>query len=282
LTNIRGLETTRHAPNGIKDNGHWIMRNDDGLIGIQQMDVCLPGEGAVSFVNMSRSQNCGVGVVPTSRPTPSPSELPTKSPTPSPTVACDKTIKCDFDVLKAGVYIRDQASLLRDSCGLKIESKHALNVFDSSYIQKNRPNFDPDLGSPNFKCDSFTGGPGVGGRGVGGEPFLENGVTPNPFANCQPLRNLLIFQKLKNGKPATQPNDSKFGGCMKFIFDTPVHVLDVGLLAAIAHKGKKANITVSLPASKVQPYFFESMPVTEGGFISYAAFFQPFTVHKYP
>ena len=40
----------------------------------------------------------------------------------------------------------------------------------------------------------------------------------------------MIIQKLKNGNPVKLPDDSEFGGCMNFIFDIPVHVLDVGLL----------------------------------------------------
>jgi hypothetical protein len=146
-------------------------------------------------------------------------------------------------VLEAGATVGDQANLLLESCRLTASSSASfLNVFDSSYIKKTNPKFDPDLGSPNAKCDSFTGR-GVGGIGVGGEPYLEDGVTSNPFANCEPLGNVLIIQK--DGSPATIPNDSAYGGCMSFVFDAPVHVHDVGLLDIDEHKGNKANITVS-------------------------------------
>jgi hypothetical protein len=253
------------------------------------MEICLPGSGAVSFIELSQCEPGEPSTTksptlsptprpseklptesPTVSPTPRPNESPTKSPTlnmtpspnaiptPSPTASltatCD-TFKCDFDMLDAGVAVGDQARLLREKCGLTASSSISfLNVFNSAYIKKNNRDFDPDLGSPNAKCDSFTGGPGAGGRGVGGEPYLEDGVTPNPFANCNPLGNVLIIQK--DGPPATIPNDSAYGGCVSFVFDVPVQVHDVGLLAAIEHKGKKANITVRFPRSNVPLCFF--------------------------
>jgi hypothetical protein len=167
-------------------------------------------------------------------------------------------INCDFNALRAGVPIQDQVDALRDDCKLTVStssvSSNSLNILDSSFISSHRPGFDPDIGSPNFKCDSFAG-PGLGGLGNGGAPYLGNGKTPNPFANCKPLGNVLIIQKKDKPLASNDKNEPRaplraagngdFGNaCVEFIFDYPMDVLDVGLLDAVARKGKKATITV--------------------------------------
>jgi hypothetical protein len=80
--------------------------------------------------------------------------------------------------------------------------------------------------------------------------FFRNG-TANPFANCEPLGNLLIIQGITNKKAkVVQPNDSGFGGCMKFVFDYFVDIFEVGLLDAKKRKGTVAKIMVSQPPRK--------------------------------
>lgn len=240
-------------------------------------------------------------------------------------------INCDFDVLKAGVALQDQADALHDDCGLRVSSSvssssfanndeddddyYYLTLLDSSNITADDDN-DPDLGSPNALCDdSFTtggGGGGLGavgggggGRGLGGAPFLPDGVTPNPFANCgtlyvvlfslwerffflnsqkhahishyflvfqlllEPLGKLLVMmqnhnddkdkkkkkanmrgQVLKKGSSVASANATAAASgaaCMRFTFDDPVHVLDIGILDAHDWRGndEKAKITVS-------------------------------------
>lgn len=85
---------------------------------------------------------------------------------------------------------------------------------------------------------------------------MKNG-SPNPFANCESLGNLLIIQRMTNKKAKNnqkkpnlleQPNDSGLGGCMKFVFKvSPMNIFEVGLLDPQQRKGKKASITVSPP-----------------------------------
>ena len=109
-------------------------------------------------------------------------------------------INCHFDELIPGVAVEDQTATLHESCGLKVTSTSKrptqLGLFDSTNITAHHRRYDPDLGSPNRKCPGFDAdGPSVGGRGVGGEPFLADGTTPNPFANCDPLGKLLIMER---------------------------------------------------------------------------------------
>ena len=126
-----------------------------------------------------------------------------------------------------------------------------VNVFDSENITNLARNYDADLGSPNAMCGSYNGGPNLGGHGRGGEPFLRNTRTRNPFANCDPLGNLLIIQKLsKNAyenenKIFSHANDGGHGGCMDFRFYDPLDVHEVGLLDARKVKQTRASITVS-------------------------------------
>jgi hypothetical protein len=74
---------------------------------------------------------------------------------------------------------------------------------------------DPDLGSPNMRCDG--GGPG---KGEDGEP---DGNGPN----CSPLGNVLIIQE--PGEDC--PDDNVDGGMMTFDFEPMAeYVKDIGLL----------------------------------------------------
>jgi hypothetical protein len=100
---------------------------------------------------------------------------------------------------------------------------------------------DPDLGSPNKKCDPS--GPGVG---VGGEPG-------QPGENCVPQGNVLIIQD----EDTDQPDDNVDGGTITFDFaETVDFVYDIGLMdvdyegaIAVLHKdedGKDVTTIVDI------------------------------------
>ena len=48
-----------------------------------------------------------------------------------------------------------------------------------------------------------------------------------PFPNCEPRGNLIIIQ---DPRYTDRPNDSAFGGCLLFTFETPVELVNLGLL----------------------------------------------------
>jgi hypothetical protein len=82
------------------------------------------------------------------------------------------SVVSDFSTLLPGVALSEatQAQRLLDDCSLSVTAidtaeNNPLNVFNSSQILGTKPEFDPDLGSPNEFCPG--GGPG---RGVGGVP----------------------------------------------------------------------------------------------------------------
>jgi hypothetical protein len=147
----------------------------------------------------------------------------------------------DFSTLTPGVPLTniDQAIKLHSTCSMsvtatgtrpgKVYANPPINVFDSlnGVLSKYRRD-DPDLGAPNRACGPILVGGKVGpGRGVGGKPFLKvldenTGQTikvDNLYKNCNPLGNLLIIQ---NGGISVEEkaNDSPFGGCMEFEFDS--------------------------------------------------------------
>jgi hypothetical protein len=242
FTDIHKDDVTIYSPNGIKKNGHWVLSNT--FSAIKKMEVCLPSgsSGAVSFLNITKSSNCL-------------DDEETENVEPPCDVVKDPDyVKCDFSELQAGVALDVQANILQNACGMSVSSSISyLNVFNSSNILSYHRSVDADLGSPNARCDSFQGR-GMGGRGGGGIPFFRNG-TANPFANCEPLGNLLIVQRMTNKKAKNdqnpplfdRPNDIGRGGCMKFVFDYPMDIFEVGLLDAKKRKGTKASIMVSQP-----------------------------------
>jgi hypothetical protein len=75
-------------------------------------------------------------------------------------------------------------------------------------------NGDPDLGSPNSKCDG--GGPG---KGNGGAPGSSH-------SNCVPLGNVLIVQE----DDKDQPDDNGGGGTIKFSFTRAAKIQDISIL----------------------------------------------------
>jgi hypothetical protein len=93
-----------------------------------------------------------------------------------------------------------------------------VNVFNSSDIEGRNPIFDPDLGSPNEACQG--GGPGIG----------DGGGPDAPFPNCVPQGNLLIIQDPRAEVDPDKANDSPFGGCITFDFDTPIETVNTGIL----------------------------------------------------
>jgi hypothetical protein len=97
-------------------------------------------------------------------------------------------------------------------------ANNVLNIFDSTQIAGNGKDakFDPDLGAPNKACPG--GGPG---RGRGGKPT-------SPFPNCEPQGNLLIIQN--ESIAPTTPNDSPYGGKIRFAFTKKVTLLDLGII----------------------------------------------------
>jgi hypothetical protein len=131
------------------------------------------------------------------------------------------------------VFLDQQSNGLFAKCGVKVSAKEGntvrrVNVFNSSKIKSSNPKDDPDLGSPNMKCPG--GGPG---RGAGGEPG-------SPFPNCVPLGNVLIIQDPRT--TSSVANDSPFGGCFLFEFNSPIEVLNTGILD-VEEPG--VNVTVS-------------------------------------
>lgn len=82
---------------------------------------------------------------------------------------------------------------------------------------------DKRLGSPNKHCPNVSNAKGTH---TGGRPFLADGVTPNPFSNCEPLGNVLIIQEVES----TCPQTSSHGGAIEFEFVTPVRFLMTKLL----------------------------------------------------
>jgi hypothetical protein len=163
--------------------------------------------------------------------------MPTSVPAPVPTVPTAPTpstcpyVQCNFGNLVPGVFLDDplqQAQLLAD-CGVKVSVKDGnINVFDSADIKSQKAKDDPDLGAPNRNC--LGGGPG---KGEGGRPT-------SPYPNCDPQGNLLIIQNPKID--ASVPNDSAFGGCILFEFETAIELFDVGLLDLEEHATIRVGI----------------------------------------
>lgn len=95
-------------------------------------------------------------------------------------------------------------------------------IYDTSRYVKNDYEGDPDLGSPNKKCEG--GGPGVGSHGG---PFLPDSDRRNPGANCRSQGNVLIIQE-SNKRFA---DDSVDGGYLNFEFSQgPVTLNHIGLM----------------------------------------------------
>ena len=133
--------------------------------------------------------------------------------------------QCDFSTLAIGNFLSrpEQANELFFACaGLTVTARDPndevtnVNVFNSSDIASRSPRDDPDIGSPNRNCPG--GGPG---RGAGGGPGAA-------WPNCEPQGSLLIIQNSDNLED--DPNDSPFGGCFLFEFDTPIEFVNMGLL----------------------------------------------------
>jgi hypothetical protein len=152
-------------------------------------------------------------------------DLSGTTPTFSPSVyAAPTKSKCipvtvDFDLsagntpLPRGKYVSnewaDYALTLSTMGGLEGESRPRL--FNTSIVGN-----DPDLGSPNSKCNPA--GPGIG---EGGEP---TGAGPN----CNPLGNVLIIQN--SDSSVTIPDDIVRGGTIFFDFKDEPYVYEIGLL----------------------------------------------------
>ena len=141
-----------------------------------------------------------------------------------PSSKCGDVIKLDFndEGFQHGDYISNQ---LRDKYGIRIKAKPnkqewgayapngAIRVYNSS-----TPHSDGrtrGICSPNQKCAS----PGPG-KGTGGEPSSQ-------YANCDELGNVLIIQ----AKADLPPQSNRWGGSVKFKFDKPSYVGDIGLVS---------------------------------------------------
>jgi hypothetical protein len=169
------------------------------------------------------------------------------------------TTNLDFSSLKNGDWLRDQlwdshcvkvtawGYQHRNSAGKRaftpINGVHqaaggAARVFDTG----NKSNCDEDLMSPSPK---FYNGPNVNCWDCcGGGPFLmdlimglcvyKNGKqTPNPYKNDKYLGNVLVIQEFQGGTNQQEmnscPDDSAYGGIIKFQFCKPVTFKAAGL-----------------------------------------------------
>jgi hypothetical protein len=111
---------------------------------------------------------------------------------------CQRPYTCDFEEWAPNVRGPYDPT---ESCGFYISSSKPINIFNSSDIKSQSWRDDPDLGSPNVKCD-----PSGPGRGRGGIPSSN-------YPNCDPLGNVLIIQ---NPWVKNRPNDDAKGGCIFF------------------------------------------------------------------
>jgi hypothetical protein len=130
--------------------------------------------------------------------------------------------------------VDSQSTQLHNDCGVTVSAMEGallrqINVFNSSDIRGRNDSYNPDLGSPNEMCTPS--GPGIG----------HGGTPGGPFSNCEPQGNLLVIQN-PNIVNQSEPNDSPFGGCLKFDFDTEVDMINMGLLDV----EEALNITVRL------------------------------------
>jgi hypothetical protein len=93
--------------------------------------------------------------------------------------------------------------LLVQSCGFTATASNGtLSIFNTSNIQGQGSEFDPDLGSPNRNCNPS--GPGIG----------AGGIPSSNYSNCEPQGNALIIQDPRYNRP----NDNAGGGCIVFDF----------------------------------------------------------------
>ena len=92
-------------------------------------------------------------------------------------------------------------------------------IYDTDKMAAENPDFNYNLGSPNYHCGGL-------GRGAGGRPFLSNG-EPNPGANCVPQGKVLIVQEAKK----INADAADLGGDILFHFKRgPVTLKAIGLL----------------------------------------------------
>jgi hypothetical protein len=231
------------SPPGVGDNGFWPMSVtyptvSYQAVGVTKMKICLKGSGGISYLNYhdckpnpttsapTKSPVASPTPPPTSAPTLSPTDAPTQYPTsvaPTPSPPSCEVVDCNFSTLWVGTSLKNstQAARLRDTCHMTVKATNTINnndvnIFDSTNIKGTKSKHDPDLGAPNSRCPG--GGPGRG-----------NGGWPNaPFPNCDPQGNLMIIQN--ENKPASNPNDSAYGGCLNFEFTETVSMIDLVLL----------------------------------------------------
>eukprot|EP00977_Amphora_coffeiformis_P005176 scaffold1112_cov92-Amphora_coffeaeformis.AAC.12 len=171
----------------------------------------------------------------------------------------DEVRSMNFDSLERGVYVTDQ---FQQDVGVTVDCSSGngwgCRIFDTNVPVGEYPNStgnticqepctlggsplrctnlnylnpnvcgDPDLGAPNRMCEIDGDGNPVGGPGwgTGGEPLSSDG-TPNPYANCEPLGNILILDE--NGPDF--PPDDDLSGVMNFTFDGPVQLFNATIL----------------------------------------------------
>jgi hypothetical protein len=99
-------------------------------------------------------------------------------------------------------------------------------LFDTSDIGE-RPNTDPNLGSPNESCSPS--GPGVG----------DGGKVGKPGENCVPQGNVLIIQESNT----EQPDDNERGGMITFDFASMVDTMYAIGLMDIDEEGTTIMVT---------------------------------------
>jgi hypothetical protein len=174
-------------------------------------------------------------------------------------VECNNSTTCDFSALMPRGFDNED---LRNSCGFRaypsFGTTSPINVFSSSNMKAKSWPDDPDLGSPNLKCNPK--GPGIG----------NGGIPSAAFPNCEALGNVLILQ---NPHITTdRPNDDPNGGCITFDFYGLYHddgidplVNDFGLLDI--EDGATINVSRNLDSKQEQSSMRFSRCSNEGALV---------------
>jgi hypothetical protein len=120
----------------------------------------------------------------------------------------------DFSAFSAGDVVSNLGDGIVVMAQKKLSATAPLTPGQAMIFDSAKPSGDDwDLGTPN----TAYGGPGVGNGGRKGKLY----------ANKFPQGNLLMISEDEN---ASNPDDNKFGGTLKFLFDPPRYIDSIGLL----------------------------------------------------
>ena len=199
------------------DNSYQVVSIE--TVNVLRIKLNLTRSGAVTFISFCYPNT---PTIPIATPTSAPIVvLPPALPPAAPPLNCINTT-IDFDtppdgsIIPGGTYVSNE---WREAYGISFKATGGLGdiprIFNSSDIG-NRDYGDPDLGSPNQRCNP----PGPG-RGEGGEPGMRG-------ANCVAQNNILIIQE-PNDNPE-QPDDIRGGGQIIIDFEREAYVYEMGVM----------------------------------------------------